>query len=99
MATTANNLDSKRMYPPRGSNGERSCEHDLDLRALVLVGRRTERGDRILQGILAGQKRSDVDTPGREIVDGPVELDTPAERAAKVELLHHQIIDDERQRF
>ena len=34
-----------------------------------------------------------------QVRDRPVELDAPAERAAEVELLRHQLVDDERQRL
>ena len=34
-----------------------------------------------------------------EVFDRPVEFDAPAERAAQVELLRHELVDDERQRL
>ena len=71
----------------------------LDLGALVLVGRRGERRHGVLQRILARQQRPHVDPARRQVVDRPVELDAPAERAAQVELLRHQLVDDERQRL
>ena len=55
--------------------------------------------DGILQRELAGQQRPHVDAARRQVVDRPVELDAPAERAAEVELLRHQLVDDERQRL
>ena len=84
----------------RASVGDRRYAHDdLDFGALVLVGRRAERRDGILQRILARQQRPHVDAARRQVVDRPVELDAPAERAAQVELLRHQLVDDERQRL
>ena len=66
---------------------------------LFLSGRRCERRHGVLQRILARQQRPHVDAARRQIVDRPVELDAPAERAAQVELLRHQLVDDERQRL
>src|SRR5690242_9540078 len=63
----------------------------LHLGALVLVRRRVEGLDRIGERVLAGQQRPHVDSTRREILHGPVELDAPAERAAKIELLRHDV--------
>jgi len=48
---------------------------------------------------LARQQRPHVDAVRRQVVDRPVEFDAPAEGAAQIELLRHQVVDDEGQRF
>src|SRR5438128_10598556 len=48
---------------------------------------------------LARQQRLNIDPPRSDVLDRPVEFDAPAERALEVELLGHDLADDERQRL
>src|SRR5437016_14410534 len=45
------------------------------------------------------EQRTHIDASRRQILDGPIEFDAPAERALEVELLHHDLVHDERKRL
>src|SRR3954454_18251216 len=71
----------------------------LYLGALRLVLRELERLDGVLQRKLSRQQRPHVYAARRQVIDGPVELNAPAECTTQVELLAHDLVDDERQRL
>src|SRR6185369_17465213 len=76
-----------------------SRANNLHLGALRLVLRELERLHRVAQRELSADEGPDVDTARRQIRDGPVEFDAPPESAAEIELLRHQLVDDEGQRL
>src|SRR5450755_524478 len=79
--------------------GYSSRRDHLDFGAARLVLGKLECLDRILQGKLSRQEWSYIHAARRQVVDGPIELNAPAESALEVELLAHDFVDDKRQRL
>src|SRR5438046_1088716 len=73
--------------------------NELHFGALRLVLRELEGLHRFGQRKLPRKQWSDIDPVRSDVLDRPVELDTPAERTLEVELLHHDLVDDEWQRL
>src|SRR6266566_9519499 len=73
--------------------------NELHFGALRLVLRELEGLYRVAQRKLPREQRPDVDPARGDVLDRPVELDAPAERAFEVELFDHDLVDDEGQRL
>src|SRR5207253_6154811 len=73
--------------------------NELHFGAFRLVLRELEGLYRVAQRKLPREQRPDVDPVRGDVLDRPVELDAPAERAFEVELFDHDLVDDEGQRL